>query len=294
MDDHRTTRTTISKYEAVLQQVERANAVIAKAAPSLDPFHEAAELSAIQQQCEMIDAMLIADRNAHAEADRAVAGAVDELRSALRLVDQARRDQIPDSSTTTRSIQNIGGFDSEVQALRGRLSAAHDDWRDVDERATSLHTRINVEAARLRDDLQLAQQSVEAFESASREVFEATRWTGPLGTRISGSPGSDELERARRMLNSGDYGTMIQLARAAAMAAQYAIQAAHREAQRRQREEARQAEAARRAEAERRRRSTPSINIGGSGGIPGIGGGSSSSRSGGASSSGSGFSRSGW
>jgi hypothetical protein len=296
VDDHRATRATLSEYGALVRQVEQASQEIS-VGRSRDPFRNAAELNEIRQQYEAIDSMLIADRNAHAEAERAVAGMENEWRSALNLVDQARTDRIPDSSTTVQCIQNIRGFQAEVQVLRGRLNAPHDDWRDVHEGAANRQARINVEAARLRDDLQLARQSVEAFESASSEVFAATRWTGRYGIRVHGSPGADELERARRMLNSGDYGSMIQLARAAAMAAQYAMQAAQREVQRRQREEARQAEAARRAAAERRRRASPSIDSGGWGGSGGIGfpsisGGSSSSGSGGA--SGSGFSRSGW
>ena len=116
----------------------------------------------------------------------------------------------------------------------------------------------------IRDRLEGAQRTVESFRLASRNVIQATRWSGPFGIRVHGSPGAQELERARAFLNSGDYGSVARMVRAASMAAQSAIQQAEREVARKRRDEARRAEAAR-----RRRMRSAGATVGGLGGLGG-------------------------
>jgi hypothetical protein len=196
---------------------------------------------------------------------------------------------------TKAAVYQIQSLAGSLEGVQQALHSSHGDWQDVDNEAAQIHARLGVEAGRLRGELHRAEQSVAALEQASREVFQATRWTGGYGVRVQGSPGVDQLERARSALQAGDYDALVEMARAAAMAAQYAIQSAEREVARQRREHERRQEELRRE----RVRSMPNIG----GGIPwprSSGGGRSagptirSSGGGGSRSSGSGFSRSGW
>ncbi|MFM7561580.1 MAG: hypothetical protein ACKO81_00945, partial [Planctomycetota bacterium] len=72
-----------------------------------DPLSDARRLTAADHDLEELVGNLAADVAAHAEATRAVAGAKVELDVALRLVEHARNDQIPDSLTVTRCRQHI-------------------------------------------------------------------------------------------------------------------------------------------------------------------------------------------
>lgn len=298
VDDKRTMRPTMQEYHRVLNEIRVAEREVQQTLPR-DPFHDGAAIDGFSETVANLKARIEADHDAHAEAKRAVEGARSERSSAEQLVNRAKTDGIPDSPATTTNIQAIRSHDNALSQVERELNTAHNDWKKVDQTAARIHSELGIEAGRLRGELQRAQRLAAIFQSASDTVFEATRWTGGFGTRIFGSPGSSELERARQALNRGDYSAMAELARAAQIAAQHAIQRAQREVYRRQRE------AARRAEAARRRRRRNSINIGGSGGLGGIGGGGGfggisrgggggRSSSSGSRSSGSGFSRSGW
>ncbi len=293
--DRRTMQPTLSLYQSVLGEIDGAQNEIRNTTPR-DPFQDGRAIDGFTENVRNLAAKIEADHDAHAEASRALQGAKQERGVAEKLVNQAKHDGIPDSPATKTGIRDVQMYDNELAQVERELNGDHNDWKKVDQAAARIHAELGIKAGQLRGELQRAQKLMAVFQSASSSVFEATRWTGGFGTRIFGSPGSKELERARGALNSGDYSAMAELARAAQIAAQHAIQRAQREVYRRQREEARRAEAARR----RRRRS--SINIGGgSGGISfpsnsGRRSSSSSRRSSSSSSrsSGSGFSRSGW
>ena len=293
--DRRTSQPTITDFEQVVQSLRQSQHDV-EVATDRDPFQNALRLTALAERLEEVDALIVADRNAHAEAARAVDGAKAQLSTAQRIVHQSRTDQIPDSAKVIDYQGEIASLASNLDAVERRLNVPHEDWRQVDEEAARINAELGVAAGRLRDELQLAEQSVNALRRASEEVFRATRWTGGYGIRITGTPGADELERARRALSSGDYAFMMQMSRAAMQASQQAIQAAEREVLRRRRAADRAAEAAR-----RRRRRQQSIFQGSSGfgGLSSSGGSrsfgsSSTSSSSSSSSSSSGFSRSGW
>ena len=294
--DRRTMQPTISLYQSVLREIDGAQNEL-RGTSQRDPFQDGRAIDGFTENVKNLGAKIEADHDAHAEATRAVQGAKQERSVAEKLVNQARHDGIPDSPATKAGVRGVQTFDNELTQVERELNGDHNDWKKVDQAAARIHSELGVKTGQLRGELQRAQKLMTVFQSASSSVFEATRWTGGFGTRIFGSPGSSELERARQALNSGDYSAMAELARAAQIAAQHAIQRAQREVYRKRREQARREEAARR----KRRRS--SINIGGGGGgisFPSNSGrrSSSSSRSTGRSSSsrssGSGFSRSGW
>lgn len=300
-DDHHATRATIAAFQDLEAESQSIARNIEEALDQVDPFMNASHLERLRGDIEHVDKLLVADQNSFEEASRAVQGAANELATALRLVDQADRDSIPDSSMTTRLVQDIRDAQRTVDLVERRLKVPHEDWEAVDNEATRLTSELGRQAASLRGELDLGQRAIAALESASHDVFSATRWTGGFGVSVLGSPGSGELDRARRALHSGNYQAILELSRAAALAAQYAVERAQREAQRRQREARRREEEARRREAQRRRRmnrptisfgsgssvssSRPKINVGSS--MPKI----SAPRS---RSNNSGFSRSGW
>ena len=290
VDDLRTTQTTILEHDRIRQRL--VDLEVQRSADLQDPFDARDRLQTVADDVARVEAMLQADRNSHAEAARAIEGAASELETALRFVQQSREDQIPDSALTTRCVREIEQLEQTLDQAKRRLEVPHDDWEEVDERAARLNAELATQSGTLRGELQLAQQSVSELERASRQVFAATRWTGGLGVNILGSPGSNELQRARDALRGGNYQAMIQLSRAAATAAQFAIEQAQREIERRRREQRRREEEQRRAAAARRRRMSQSSSFGSRIGSSSssIGSRSRSSRS----PSGSGFSRSGW
>ena len=141
------------------------------------------------------------------------------------------------------------------------------------------------------------------YQLASQAVYQAEQWSGAYGVRVLGSPGVHELERARNGLQQGNYGTVLELARVAMLAAQAAVSQAEREVTRHRIAAQHAAEAERRRRQAKRASSDSTFGGGGftsgGGGFGGFGGGGSSGGSfggGGSSSgsSGSGFGRSGW
>ena len=301
--DERTQRPTISRFERVVRDIQATQRDVEDTTSNRDPFRDAAIMNQLVQESEAIDSLVDADRNAHAEASRAVNGAKAQHRTAEELARESRSDQIPDSSAVQTYQREVHALGDALAATERRLRVAHEDWQSVDADAARINADLGIVAGQLRDELKMAQQSVEALKLASQEVFDATRWTGGFGVRVTGSPGSHELERARHALKIADYAQMLQMSRAAIMSARQAVQMAQREVARHEREAARIAEAAR-----RRRRASAAQRAAHSGSI--LGGrrsvvGNSRPNSGGSNSSGawtgrsrsptnSGFGRSGW
>ncbi len=290
MDDPRTTSSTLDFFRGWAGDVQTAASRMQTQTTSREPYAVAAALHQLKENATELDARLNADRAAYSEAQRAIAGAGEEAATGQRLIEQARRDGIPDNQTTTSLVQELKKLGDDLDRLRERLAAPHGDWKDLHHQAMKVHHRLGLATGRLRGELQIADQASAALESASRTVFEAAKWTGGWGVRIFGSPGSQELDRAREALQRADYAATRELSRAAALIANQAINRAQREVAQRQQEELRRAEAARR----RRIESVPSVGSGGFGGGGGWSGGSSGRVSSGGGGSTSGFSRSGW
>ncbi len=139
------------------------------------------------------------------------------------MTERAREDGIPDSRVTSSLIQEIASFDDQLQDLQRRLSVPHDDWRQVHDSALEMHRQLSAAAGRLGGELQIAEQAAESLESAAQQVFQAAQWTGGLGVRILGAPGSRELDRAREALQKANYTAALELSRASALMAGQAI-----------------------------------------------------------------------
>ena len=267
----------------------------------VDPFATAAMIAMAAKRLDELQAQLVSDAQAHAEAGRAVAGANKQMDMARQFVRQSQSDSIADSPLTTDMSNRIAALQEELAAVERELRVPHGDWQVVDERASRLQTEISSAASTLSQELQTANQALTAFQQAARSVYQAEQWTGAWGSRVAGSPGVTELERARSNLQIGNYAAVLELSRLAAAAALLGIQQAEREVARRRMEEQLANERSRRAREAAMR--PPTINIpfgGGFGGGLGGGLGSSGNNSrstGGSSGSGgntSGFGRSGW
>ena len=241
MRDDRTTRRTMDSFEHTKHAIEQSTGMIQDTGGRRDPFLAHEEITALQQRSAEMDAMIVADRNAHAEASRAVLGAEAELSAAAALVSRAGRDNIPDSAATSDAIAELRKQESFLRDVRRRLESPHEDWADVAKHATQVNAELGKQAGRLRGELSRAAQCVEALRRASREVSAAAGYSGGFGVLVRGTPGVDDLESARRALAGGDYAHMLQLAGAAEVQARQAIMQAQRRIAERKREAARRA-----------------------------------------------------
>ncbi|MCA9183020.1 MAG: hypothetical protein KDA51_16270 [Planctomycetales bacterium] len=269
-----------------------------------NPFEVAHSLDDLRQQLVQLEAECNADRQAHAEAARAVAGAERQRQAAEQLVRQSQTDGIPDSQDIVQANTRIAALTRALASVGHDLETPHGNWKVVDDSASQIQIDLRSACDALGGELQNASQALSNFQLASQAVYQAEHWSGAFGVRVSGAPGVQELERARQGLQQGNYAAVLELARVAMMSAQAAVSQAEREVTRQRMAAQHAAEAERRRrQAKRASRNSPfgggGFTMGGGGGFGGFGGGGSSGGSfggGGSSSgsSGSGFGRSGW
>lgn len=283
----------MSKLQDQIARLERDVLLGEGSIPS--PFDTEEKLELFDSEIEKMTAAFIADRQAHAEAKRAVEGAERQLQVALRSAAQSQADNIPDSPLTLELNRKIQNLREEWEDLQRELHIPHGDWHILDDGAAKLQSKLVSSGQQLNVEMETAKNALAAFEVASKSVFQAEQWSGPWGLRVTGSPGAQDLERARYGLQSGNYSMVLEISRLAAMAAQAAIDQMEREVRRRKSEADRAAEQ-RRRDRERSTRSSMGFSSGRSSSSSSF---SSSSRSSSFSSSSSsrsssGFSRSGW
>lgn len=271
-----------------------------------NPFVVAESLAELKQKLEQLEGQASADRQAHAEAARAVTGAERQLRAAEELVQQSQTDGIPDSREIVQANSRIAELARALSGVQRDLKATHGEWKSVDDKASKIQVALRTACDQLGGELQNASQALSNFQVASQSVYQAEQWAGDYGIQVVGSPGVRELERARHGLQQGNYRAVLELAQAATVAAQAAVSQAEREVSRRRIAAQQAAEAERRRRAAKRRQRNSPFGGGGFGGFGGGGfggGGSSGGSFGGGSfggggsssgSSGSGFGRSGW
>ncbi len=295
--DDLVTRATLQRIQALADVVRQNRRAVDDRSKGSNPFEAASAIANVRKTIEELKSAVLADQRGHSEATRAVTGAVRQLETAKQLVRQSQTDRIPDSYATTQTNQRIASMESDVEQLQRDLRQPHGDWNAIDRQAAKVQSDLSAATQMLSSELQSAVQALQAFQQASQDVYRAENWSGPWGLRVSGSPGVRELERARAGLERGEYSTVLDISRIAAMAAVAAIQQIEREVARRRMEEQRAAEQARRAREAAMRPTSSSRSFG-----TGVGtfGSSSSSRSSGSSSgsssssTGTRFGRSGW
>jgi hypothetical protein len=285
----------LAKFQDVLGRL-RDSVESAASIPLPSPFATMETLESLVQEIDKLEAMVVADRNSHAEAARAVAGAAKQLELAQASVKQSQADNVPDSERTSQINRSIGELGDILKELQGELKSPHGNWEKIDEKATQLQGEMIAATRDLRLEMEAGTKALEAFEQASRTVFQAEKWSGPWGLTISNSHGVQELERARYGLQIGNYSTVLELSRIAAMAAQAAIEQVEREARRRKMEADMAVEKRRRERERSSWSSSASSSLSSSASSFSSRSSSSSSSSSSSRSSGgsSGFSRSGW
>jgi hypothetical protein len=304
------TQDTLDAILIASRQLTATEQALTSSTAAPNPFEIASNLASYKQQLIALETRCAADRQANAEAARAVAGARRQLQMAQQLVRQSQTDNIPDSSLTKQANERIAILAQALVSVESQLRQPHGNWKVVASEASKLQADLSSATNTLNSELQSASQALAIFQQASQSVFQAEQWSGAYGIRVVGSPGVRDLERARTSLQQGNYQGVLELCRIAAAAAITAVQQAEREVERRRLAAEREAEAARRrCEMARRTQSSGGPIVFGGGGFGsggsfggGFGGGSvsgsaSSSSSGGRSTSASddtGFGRSGW
>ena len=292
-DEPATMQPTKEGFQSVSGDLDAALTSAAATGPAADPFAAAHALAAAGVALTNLEQRLQADRELFAEASRSIAYAERQLAAALPLLRQAGNDNIPDSAATQESMEALVRLQDALSNASRALQQPHGDWPALDREADQIAGDAATWRARLQGELTRAAASVDALQRAADRVRAAGGWSGALGVRISGIPGRDRLEYARRALDQGEYETAIREAETADREAQQAIAAAEAEQRRRRQEQEREEESRRRAAATRRASSFASSS-GSSFGSSSSRSSSSRSSSRSSFSSGSGASRSGW
>lgn len=312
-DDRLVMIPTIRQIQEFVQHVGQVSTQVESTSQKTNPFELAQVIVYFQKRRAELEAMVVADQQGHAEASRAVEGAVRQWSVARQYVQQSRTDNIPDSPATKEGVRRVDVLEQGVLSVQQQIEEIHGDWHSVGRRAAEVQSDLAVVSKQLSEELKAGNAALQEFQLASESVYNAEHWTGPWGLRIDGQPGVRLLESARSQLQAGNYTAVLELSRQAHQAAQIAIQRVEREVQKRRIEEQQRAERLRRERmaAEAARTGTivfgggsssrgPSIFGnggsfgGGSGGFGGGFGGGGSSSGGGVSNNNSGFGRSGW
>ncbi|MEZ6134411.1 MAG: hypothetical protein R3C53_05820 [Pirellulaceae bacterium] len=211
------TASTQTAVNQLQQSVAAHRRRVANVSPAPNPFQVEYELAKVLTRLAELQSSCVADRQAHAEASRAVAGAKRQLQAAQQLVERSESDGIPDSRLTSQIATRIGTLSQEVESLQSALSVAHGNWCDVDDEAARLQVDLRKASDALGSELEQASRALESFQAASKAVFQAEQWSGPFGINVSGAPGVRELERARSGLQQGNYAGVHELSRIAAI-----------------------------------------------------------------------------
>jgi len=294
-NDPRTMSATQALHATLTGQLEAA--AQANRAKVHDPFEIASQLAQLTAALGEFSSRVQADWKLHEEAVRSLRAARAHVQQAQELVKRAAADEIPDSQATGDLVHEIAVLHRDLRAAEARESQPHADWKALDTIADQIAAAAERATARLKNELDDAEKTVQAISAAATSVRDAADWFGAYGVTIPGSPGSGSLQQARDLLLRGSYLNALRQAQEAAADAQRAVTMAEAEVSRRRREEEAKEAARRRAAAARRASSTWSSGGGfgggsSSGGRSSFGGGSGSGRS--SFGGGSGVGRSGW
>ena len=237
---------TLRQIEEFAQHVGQVQKQVSTSSQRTNPFELAQMLVYFQKRIAELEGMVVADHHGHAEASRAVDGAVRQWSVARQYVQQSRTDNIPDSPATKEGVRRVDVLEQGVLGVQQQIEEVHGDWHSVGRRAAEVQSDLATVSKKLSQELEMGNEALKEFQMASESVYNAEHWTGPWGLRIDGSPGVRQLESARSQLQAGNYTAVLELSRQANQAAQIAIQRVEREVQKRRIEEQQRAERLRR------------------------------------------------
>ena len=124
LSDPRTTRPTLHEYDQLLQLIEQTGREVVEARVARDPFHNADRLQDLANHLSKIEGLLAADREAHAEAARALNGAINQLATANALcgASPTRRDPGQCGNRTLCARNQATGTESQCGCETGWIS----------------------------------------------------------------------------------------------------------------------------------------------------------------------------
>jgi hypothetical protein len=256
---------TIRQIQEFAEHVGQVQSQVATNTQRTNPFELAQVLMHFQKRIAELEAMIVADHQGHAEASRAVDGAVRQWSVARQYVQQSRTDNIPDSPATKEGVRRVDVLEQGVLGVQQQIEEIHGDWHAVGRRAAEVQSDLATVSKKLSQELQMGNNALQEFQMASESVYNAEHWTGPWGMRIDGSPGVRLLESARTQLQAGNYAAVLELSSQANQAAQIAIQRVEREVQKRRIAEQQRTERLRRERMAAEAARTGTIILGGGG-----------------------------
>ena len=278
--DRMVTIPTIEEIQTLNGQMAKVQSQVGNAGSRSNPFEFTQLLIVLRKRIAELEGMVVSDRHGHAEANRALEGAVQQWQVANQYVKQARADNIPDSPATSEGVRRVDVLEQNLVSIQQDFAQDHGDWKSIGRRSAAVQSDLSQVSRQLNVELQQATATLETFQQASQAVYDAEHWTGTWGIRVQGSPGVQQLESARAALQRGQYPSALDFSRQAYNSASLAIQRAEREVAARRMEEQQRAERVRRERAAAEAARYGGTAIGGSSGPfifgPGFGGGSRS------------------
>ncbi len=130
-----------------------------------------AHLESLRQSIVSLEARCAADRQANAEAARAVAGARRQLQTAQQLVRQSQTDGIPDSQPTQIANSRIASLSQALVLVESQLREAHGDWKIVDSEASRIQAELSKATETLSGELKSATAALDLFSRRRTRCF---------------------------------------------------------------------------------------------------------------------------
>ncbi|XZE33040.1 hypothetical protein SH501x_003812 [Pirellulaceae bacterium SH501] len=230
LEDPKASYTTIQSLRTLIKS-SRASLAEQEPTARKNPIEVAKQWQQLEERLNQLQSKLVSDRQAHAEATRAVRGAKEQWDAAWALVQKSQTDGIPDSDATVKANDRIGKLKIAVDSLEASLQKPQGDWREIDEQAYRLHATIDGAAKTLASELEDAARVYEVFRRGSQAVFDAENWIGKRGSRVNAHDGTELLEKARKALQRGRYQDVVHYSQSAIEVATAAIQAGERNEQ---------------------------------------------------------------
>lgn len=254
MQDKRMTKETLAQFLTLSKNVTSARTLFSS--PKNNPMQVEQMIVAATAGFATIARRIEADREIYAEVKRSIEHFETSLGQAQQADVETQNDQVEDSTEILNARRKVSELAREVELLRRDFAVSNGDWHALDQRADKLAEEANRARATLRKELEEAEKAVEMSNSAYRQMQSARGWSGSYGVSVSGNPGADAYNEARRFLQLGQYALAYNHFSNAQRSAEAAIDRAEAEVARRRRaEEERQEEerreAARRAAARR-------------------------------------------
>ena len=285
VSERRTMKPTIRQYLAVETELESIGKKLSIGRPN--PFSAKLALEEQEGELNSVEQGIEGDRVLFDLAYSAWTDAKGQLSEASRLVNEAHRDNIPDSRKLRQAIHRHDRQADALTDIERALREDHGDWTAIREATFGIVKNIIESKGIMERELRAARAAAEELRRASSALADLQGWRSRHSVTVNRGAGHSHFSAARDALAQGDYSRTLQFANNARDDAHWELNRVRSKERQKQRA----------AEARRRQSTFQSRSNSGFGSRSSSGGGFSS-RSSGVSrsgfSSGSGVSRSGW